>query len=64
MNPKTFSLTVGVVFALVALAHILRVIFALELTMQGRVVPMWASWVGFVIAGYLAYQGFRLSKKS
>ena len=64
MNPKTFSLTAGVVFALVALGHILRVIFASEWTMQGRAVPMWASWVAIVIAGYLAYEGFRLSKKS
>jgi len=63
MSPKTFSLTAGVVFALVALGHALRVIFASEWTMQGRTVPMWASWVAIVIAGYLAYEGFRLSKK-
>lgn len=63
MSPKTFSLTAGVVFALVALGHILRVIFAPEWTVQGRAVPMWASWVAIVIAGYLAYEGFRLSKK-
>ena len=63
MSPKTFSLTVGVVFVLVALGHILRVILAAEWTMQGRAVPMWASWVAIVIAGYLAYEGFRLSKK-
>ena len=63
MSPKTFSLTAGVVFALVALGHFLRVIFAAEWTMQGRAVPMWASWVAIVIAGYLAYEGFRLSKK-
>jgi len=63
MSPKTFSLTVGVVFVLVALGHILRVIFASEWTMQGRAVPMWASWVAIVIAGYLAYEGFRLFKK-
>ena len=63
MSPKTFSLTAGVVFVLVAIGHALRVIFAAEWTMQGRAVPMWASWVAVVIAGYLAYEGFRLSKK-
>ncbi len=64
MSQKTFLLTAGVIFALIALGHILRVVFALEWTVQGQAIPMWASWVALIVAGYLGYQGFRLSKKS
>ena len=64
MSQKTFSLTAGLVFALVTLGHILRVVFALEWTVQGREIPMWASWVAVVIAAYLAYEGLRLARKS
>ncbi len=64
MKQKTFSLTAGLIFALVTLGHILRVVFALEWTVQGREIPMWASWVAVVIAAYLAYEGLRLARKS
>lgn len=63
MSPKTYSLTAGLIFAVIALGHILRVIFALDWTVQGRVVPLWASWIAIVIAGYLAYEGLKLSRK-
>ncbi len=64
MSQKTFSLTAGVVFALIALLHILRLVSASELIVLGRTIPMLASWVAMVVAGYLAYEGLRLSMKS
>ena len=64
MSQRMFSVTTGVIFALIALGHILRVVFALEWTVQDRAIPMWASWVAALIATYLASQGFRLGKKS
>ncbi len=64
MSQRMFSVTAGVIFALIALGHILRLVFALEWTMQGRAIPMWASWLALLIAAYLASQGFRLGKKS
>ena len=63
MCQKTFSLTAGVVFSLVALGHILRIVFAVEWTMQGQPVPMWPSWGAVIVAAFLASQGFRLYKK-
>ncbi len=64
MSQKTFSLTAGVVFALITLLHILRLVSASELIVLGRTIPMLASWVAMVVAGYLAYEGLRLSMKS
>lgn len=64
MTQKTFSMTAGVVFSLIALAHIFRVAFQVEWVLQGVTVPMWASWVALFIAGFLAYEGFRVGAKS
>ncbi len=64
MSQRTFSVTASVIFALIALGHILRVVFVLEWTVQSRAIPMWASWLALLVAAYLASQGFRLGKKS
>ena len=63
MSHRVFSLTAGVIFGLIALGHILRVAFALVWTVDGRAIPMWASWVALLLAGYLAFEGFRLAQK-
>ena len=63
MSQRTFSLTAGAVFLLIALGHILRVAFGLEWIVEGRTIPMWASVLAVILAGYLAYEGFRLGRK-
>ncbi len=64
MSQKMFSATAGVIFLLIALLHALRIVFGVEWIVEGWTVTMWVSWVAVLIAAYLAYQGFRLSKKS
>ena len=64
MSQKTFSLTAGVIFSLITLLHVLRLVFGWEAIIGGWAVPTWLSWVAMLIAGYLSYQGFRLSRKS
>jgi hypothetical protein len=51
---KPFTVLAAALFALVALAHLLRLIFDWEVTFNGAVVPMWASMLGLVIAAGLA----------
>ncbi len=62
MSQKTFSLVAGVIFLVIAIMHVLRLVLKWEAVVNGRAVPMWVSWVGVPIAGYLAYEGFRLSQ--
>ena len=64
MSRRRFSLVAGVIFGLIALGHVLRIIFGWSLVVQGFSVPMWASGLAVVILGYLAYEGFRLARKS
>lgn len=63
MTQKTFSRTASAVFTLVALGQAHRLAFGASVVIQGVSIPIWVSVIALVIAGYLAYQGFRLSRK-
>ena len=60
---KPVTLLAVVVFALVALAHLFRLIFGWEITFDGAAVPMWLSIAGLLIAGGLAAGLWRESRK-
>ena len=62
MNRKTFSLVAGLIFLLVAVIHVLRLAFGWHVDIVGCSIPMWVSWVALPISGFLAYEGFRLSR--
>ena len=61
MKKPFTTITVGI-FVLVALVHVLRLVWGWEVTIQGSIVPMWVSVVGVVIAGYLAFMVWRESR--
>jgi len=64
MSQKAFSLTAAVLFSLIALGHVLRLAFGRwDITIAGQPIPSWPSWVALLIAGYLAYEGFRLARR-
>jgi len=52
---KPASLIAVLVFSLVAAAHLVRLSFQVEVTVAGRIVPMWVSVVGFFVAAVLAF---------
>jgi hypothetical protein len=64
MSNKTFSLVAAVIFLLVGLLHALRLTFGWHAEVNGWVVPLWVSWVGLVIALFLAWQGIGLARKA
>lgn len=51
---KPFTLLAVLIFAIVALVHLLRLVFGWEVTFNGTVVPHWLSAVGLAVAGGLA----------
>jgi len=54
MMHKPATLLAAVIFALVAIAHLLRLIFGLTVVIAGWSVPMWFSILGFIIPAALA----------
>jgi hypothetical protein len=63
MTQRTFFLIAAAVFSLIALGHAIRLFFRWQVTIGDVVVPLWVSWIGLAIAGYLSYEGFRLSRR-
>jgi hypothetical protein len=52
---KPFSAVAVVVFSLVALVQLLRVVLGWEVTVNGIVIPIWASVIACVVAATLAF---------
>lgn len=58
MSTKTYySMTVSVFF-LLALLHLPRIAFGWSAIINGVTIPLWVSWFGVALAGYLSYRGF------
>jgi hypothetical protein len=51
---RPFTSLAAIIFAVVALVHLLRLAYGWAVTIVGADVPRWTSVVGLVIAGVLA----------
>ena len=59
MTPKTYATTSGVIFALVAALHLLRVVTQSAFIVGGWSMPYWVSLIAAAVAGFLSYSGLR-----
>jgi hypothetical protein len=62
MNQRAFNLTAGLIFLVIAILHVLRIVFDWSAIIGGWDVPEWVSWVAFLVTGFLAYEGFRFCR--
>ena len=62
MSQKSYYLTTGAVFLVIAILHLLRIVNGWPADIGGFVVPMWLSWVAVPLAGYLGYHGLKIKK--
>ena len=64
MNDQRRGLRVaGLIFALFALIHVVRIAAQIEVRVGGRAIPMWASVLGAVMGGGLSIWLLMLSKR-
>ena len=61
---KPFTNFAIAIFILIAVMHLIRLVFDWEVTLDSKVVPMWVSVMGLLIAGALAYFLWREAYKS
>ena len=64
MDQRTYNAVTGALFLIVALLHLLRIVFGWSAVIGGLAIPIWASWLALVVTGALAYFGFRLKSQS
>lgn len=63
MTRKLYLRIAGAIFGVIAILHVLRLLLGWSVVIGGYTFPMWFSWVGPFVAGFLAYEGFRLSNQ-
>lgn len=52
----------AVIFGIIAILHLLRVIFGWQASIAGINVPLYISYIAIVIAGYLTWHMYKVSK--
>ena len=63
MNRRSYCVVTGIIFIVIALLHLLRIIYHWRVVIGPWAAPDWVSWVALVIAGYLGYEGLRLARR-
>jgi hypothetical protein len=60
---KPFTTVAAILFTLMALVHLLRLLLGWDVTVNGMVVPEWASGLGLLITAWLALMVWREGRK-
>ena len=64
MNTRAIGFRIAsLIFALMVLAHLLRLILRVAVVVGHHTIPMWTSGVAIVVAGALSIWLWKLSKK-
>ena len=63
MSSKAYFVISGTIFGLVALAHLLRVVYQVPVHVGDWAFPMWLSWAGFVVPVALCVWAFWLLRR-
>ncbi len=63
MSNRQYLVVSATLFSLVALAHFLRLVNAMTVTVADYVVPMYVSWLGTIVPALLAVSALRLLGK-
>ena len=63
MSQYAFALTAGIVFLLIALSHLARIVFGVQVVVLEIPIPLWASGVAVVVTGFLSYEGFHCARR-
>jgi hypothetical protein len=62
LNRNNYTTVTATLFLIVAIMHLLRIIFGWQVEIGGLSIPFWVSWLGVLVDGALAYFGFTLKR--
>jgi protein-S-isoprenylcysteine O-methyltransferase Ste14 len=60
---KPFSLVAAVILLVVAAAHLLRIVDGWQVTIADSLIPMWVSWLGMLLAGFVGTMLLREARR-
>ena len=54
MSTKDFALRIGgTIFGIIAILHLLRIVTKATVIIAGWILPLWVSYIGVIVAGFL-----------
>lgn len=62
MSQKSFNLAAGIIFAIIAVMHLVRSILGWDVIFAGFDIPVGISVLAFLITTLLSYSAFKLNK--
>lgn len=62
MDKNKSLMLASVIFGVIALIHLLRSIFSWPASIAGFNIPVYVSYIAVVVAGYLAWHMYNVSK--
>ncbi len=62
MNLHGYCVVSGVLFALVAVVHLLRIVYGIDVTVEGVAIPLSVSWIAVVVPGALVVWALRTAR--
>jgi hypothetical protein len=60
MGYRNYCIISGVLFFMVALAHLLRIIYGMSVQVDNAAIPMLVSWIGLIVTAALSTWALRL----
>ena len=62
MNARSYFLISGTIFGAVSVLHLWHALMRGPFELGPLSLPIWASWIGFIVAGLMSLWAFRLAK--
>ncbi len=63
MGNRPYSLIAGIILLAVAAAHLLRIVEGSQITVGDSLVPMWASYIAVLFAGFIGAMLIREARR-
>lgn len=63
-SERRLLIFIGAVFLIIAVLHLIRIAFGVDLVLGSIAVPVWLSWLGVIIPGYLSYSSFHFALRA
>ena len=63
MSNKPFTMIASIIFAIMAVVHVIRLVTHFRIVAGAHEIPMWASWLGILIPAVLAWGTYREARR-
>ncbi len=63
MSQKPYLAISGSIFGVIAILHLIRLVYQWPAQIGAFAVPLWVSWLGLVLASALCVWAYRLASK-